>query len=261
MKLKLDENGNVVLNEGKPVYIQDDGKEISFDAGQAMAKIAQLNGEAKSHREAKEQAEAKVKAFDGIEDPAKALEALQKLGDLDAKKLIDAGEVDKVKAEMAKTYQTQIDEAKTQANALQQQLYDEKIGGSFARSKFIADQLVMKSPVAMAYFSKHFEVKDGQIVGKDASGKEIYSRKPESAGSLADFEEALSIIVEADPISESYLKSSGMSGAGEQSSSGGNHVTNPWSKDSWNLTEQGRMYKENKTTAIAMAKKHGVQLS
>lgn len=27
MKLKLDENGNVVVQDGKPVYVYDDGKE------------------------------------------------------------------------------------------------------------------------------------------------------------------------------------------------------------------------------------------
>lgn len=66
MKLKLDENGNVVVQDGKPVYVYDDGQEIAFDAMQNMAKISQLNAEAKQHREAKEKAEALLKAFDGL---------------------------------------------------------------------------------------------------------------------------------------------------------------------------------------------------
>lgn len=32
MKLKLDENGYVVVQDGKPVYVHDDGKEVAFDA-------------------------------------------------------------------------------------------------------------------------------------------------------------------------------------------------------------------------------------
>lgn len=220
-KLKLDDSGNVVLQDGKPVYVNDEGKDMAHDANQAMSKIATLNGEAKSHREAKEAAETKLKAFEGIDDPAKALEALQKIADLDAKKLIDSGEVEKVKAEMAKTYQTQIDEAKAQAEALQQQLYDEKIGGSFARSKFITDKLAIPSDVAQAFFGRNFDIKDGRIVAKDANGSDIYSRKPEEAGSLAGFDEALSILVDTYPNKNSILKSSGMSGAGEQSSNGG----------------------------------------
>ena len=31
MKLKLDVNGNVVVENGMPVYVHDDGKEIPFD--------------------------------------------------------------------------------------------------------------------------------------------------------------------------------------------------------------------------------------
>ena len=64
MKLKLDENGNVVVQDGKPVYVYDDGKEVAYDVPAAVAKISSLNAEAKQHREAKEAAEAKLKAFD-----------------------------------------------------------------------------------------------------------------------------------------------------------------------------------------------------
>ena len=63
MKLKLDENNNVVVKDGMPVYVHEDGKEIPFDANKATVKIAELNSEAKQHREAKEAAEAKLKAF------------------------------------------------------------------------------------------------------------------------------------------------------------------------------------------------------
>ena len=99
MKLKLDANGHAVLQDGKPVYVGDDGKEIVFDAGEALSKISSLNAEAKTHREAKEQALNQLKDFEGL-DAAKAREAIQKLGDIDSKKLIDAGEVDKVRQQL-----------------------------------------------------------------------------------------------------------------------------------------------------------------
>lgn len=61
MKLKTVEvNGKSYAEvdaNGLPVYVHDDGKEIGFDAAQAVGKISSLNGEAKSHREAKEAAE------------------------------------------------------------------------------------------------------------------------------------------------------------------------------------------------------------
>ena len=45
MKLKLDENNNVVVKDGMPVYVHADGKETPFDANKATVKIAELNGE------------------------------------------------------------------------------------------------------------------------------------------------------------------------------------------------------------------------
>ncbi len=62
MKLKTVEvNGKSyaeVDSSGLPVYVHDDGQEVGFDAVQAVGKISSLNGEAKSHREAKEAVEA-----------------------------------------------------------------------------------------------------------------------------------------------------------------------------------------------------------
>ena len=76
MKLKLDENGHVVVSDGKPVYINDEGKEIAFDVAGTVATISRLNGEAKSHRERAETAEGALKAFEGIQDPKAALQSL-----------------------------------------------------------------------------------------------------------------------------------------------------------------------------------------
>lgn len=41
---------------------------------------------------------------------------------------------------------------------------------------------------------------------------------------------------------------------------GGSGVSNPWSKDSWNLTEQGRIYKENSGKAEQLAKAAGTTI-
>ena len=50
MKLKTVEvegTTYAVVEDGKPVYVHDDNKEIPFDAPGTVAKIGQLNGEAK----------------------------------------------------------------------------------------------------------------------------------------------------------------------------------------------------------------------
>ena len=215
MKLKLDENNNVVVKDGMPVYVHEDGKET--------VKIAELNSEAKQHREAKEAVEAKLKAFEGIEDPKAAIKALETVKNLDDKKLIDAGEVEKVKAEMRKTFDEQLAESKSHAEKLQSQLHAELIGGSFARSKYAAEHLNLPSDVVQAFFGKHFSISDeGKVVAKFADGNEIYSRS--RPGEKADFEEALEALVGAYPNKDAILKPSGTSGSGAGTGTGGGNA-------------------------------------
>ena len=84
---------------------------------------------------AKEAAEANLAKFANISDPTKALEALEMMTKIDQKKLIDAGAVDQVKAEITKSFQTQLDEANGKNQKLEQQLYGEMIGGRFGGSQ------------------------------------------------------------------------------------------------------------------------------
>lgn len=216
MKLKLDEQGRVVVADGKPVYVHDDGKEIPFDAPAAMQKIGALNVEAKNHRERAEGFEGKLKEFDGL-DVSAARKAMETLKNLDHKKLVDAGEVEKVKEEVSKALQPKIDEANARAEKLEQQLRDEKLGGSFARSKFIADKLAIPSDLVQARFGSAFKIEEGKVVAYQGDSK-IFSRtKP---GDLADFDEALEILIEAYPQRDHILKGTGASGGG--ASGGGN---------------------------------------
>jgi hypothetical protein len=218
MKLKLDADGHAVVQDGKPVYVHDDGKEVAFDAQTTIATITRLNSEAKGHREAKEAAEAKLKGFEGIDDPSAALKALTIVKNLDDKKLVDAGEVEKVKQEAIKAVRAEFEPILKERDTLKGELYSEKIGGSFARSKFIAGKIAIPSDLVQARFGNNFEVKDGKIVAKDHAGNAIYSRsKP---GEIADFEEALEMLVDAYPQKDAILKGTGSSGSGARGSNG-----------------------------------------
>ena len=223
MKLKLDENGNAVLQDGKPVYVHEDGKEVAFDAPGTVAAITRLNSEAKGHRERAENAEKAVKAFEGIDDPAAAKKALATVANLDAKTLVDAGEIEKVKAEISKAFQLQLDEVTGKAQTLEQQLYAEKIGGSFSRSKFIADKLAVPADMVQATFGQNLKVEDGKVVAYDAQGQKIFSRA--RPGELADFDEAIETLVSQYPHRDHILKSSGANGGGAQNGGGNNQNT------------------------------------
>lgn len=211
MKLKLDEQGHVVVVEGKPVYVHDDGKEIPFDAPQAMTKISSLNGEARSHRERAEAAETSLKAFEGIA-PDAARSAIDTVSKLDQKTLVDAGKVDEVRNEITKVYDGKLADAKKTTEKLEAQLRQERIGGSFARSKLIAEKLAIPADMVEARFGSAFRLEDNKVIAYGADGNKIFSRT--RPGETADFDEALELLIEQYPNRDYILKPSGANGGG-----------------------------------------------
>lgn len=201
-------------NSGFPVYLHDDGKEIGFDADQAFQKINSLSAEAKTHRLAKEQAETSLKAFEGIEDPAAAKKALETLKNFDDKKLVDAGEVEKIKLEAIKAVEEKYAPIVQERDAFQSQLHNELIGGGFARSKFIQDNIAVPVDMIQATFGKNFQIENGKVVAVGADGQKIYSRT--RPGEIADFDEALETLVGGYQHKDSILKGSQAGGGGFQ---------------------------------------------
>jgi hypothetical protein len=231
MKLKLTDQGTAVVLDGKPVYVHDDGKEVAFDAAAAVSKISALNKEAQGHREAKEMAEARAKAFEGIDDADAARKALETLKNIDEGKLIQAGKVDEIKSAAQKAAQEQVAAAskahaeelartKQQLDQMTSELYGEKIGGSFNRSKLIADRFAIPADLVQSRFGSAFKVEDGKIVAYDQAGNKIFSRA--RPGELADFDEALETLVDQYPHKDQILRASGSSGAGAGAGSGSN---------------------------------------
>ncbi|GGU79114.1 hypothetical protein GCM10009504_39970 [Pseudomonas laurentiana] len=219
MKIKtveVDGKQYAEIQDGKPVYIEDDGKEVAFDAVGTRNTITRLNAEAKSHRERAENAEKIAKAFEGIEDAGAARKALETVANLDAKKLVDAGEIEKVKGEISKAFQAQLDEANGKATTFEQQLYAEMIGGNFARSKFIADKLAVPADMVQATFGRNLKIEEGKVVAYDGQGQKIFSRS--RPGELADFDEALETLVSQYPHRDHILKSSDANGGGARDS-------------------------------------------
>lgn len=234
MKLKTEMLNGVAYavldGAGLPIYVHNDGKEVGFDAPATVNKITALNGEAKAHREAKEAAEAKLKPFEGIEDADAARKALETVSNLDAGQLVTAGKVEEIKAAAkkaaeeqvtaaAKASETRIAEITKERDGLQSSLYEEKIGGAFSRSKFIADKIAVPPDMVQGTFGKAFKVEDGKTVAYDHTGNKIYSRA--RPGELADFDEALETLVEQYPNRDSILKGTMGSGGGAGGGGGG----------------------------------------
>lgn len=225
MKLKLDEAGHVVVQDGKPVYTNDDGSEVAFDAVGTSEAIKRLNYEAMDRRKSLTEAQEKLKAFDGM-DAAAAKQALDNLSKIDQKKLIDAGEVDKVRNEITKSWESKVAEKQAELEKLHGQLNSELIGGNFARSPVLVGdnrKLAMVPAVAQSYFGGNFKVEDGKTVGYDRHGNKIYSKSNPSE--LAGFDEAIISLAESDPNRDHIMLGSGASGSGASGSKSSHSAT------------------------------------
>ena len=233
MPFKYDAEGRIVTLEVNgqklPVFVHSDGKETPFDGDGTIGTITRLNGEAKQNRERAEAAETRSKLFEGIEDADAARKALETVKNIKDGDLIAAGKVEEIKAAAKRAAEEQVTAAnrshaeeltrtKAERDGLQATLYDERIGGSFDRSKFITDKLAIPGDIAKAAFGKAFKIEDGKTVAYDATGNKIFSRvRP---GDLADFDEALETLVENYPHRDQIMKGSGASGSGANGGSG-----------------------------------------
>lgn len=218
MKLKttqIDGKTYAEVNEqGLPIYVYDDGKEVAHDAPQTVATITRLNGEAKSNRERYEAAESSLATFAGIDDPVAAKKAVETLKNFDDKKLVDAGEVEKVKAEAIKAVEEKYAPIVQERDALQSQLHGELIGGGFARSQMIKDKISVPADMIQAQFGRNFKVENGKVVAYDTHGQQIYSRS--RPGELADFDEALDQLIDGYQYKDHILKGGQGSGGNFQ---------------------------------------------
>jgi hypothetical protein len=241
MKLKVDENGNAVLVDGKPVYVHEDGKEVPFDAPAAMEKINTLNTELTDRRHnvtsiQKEldhyvvgQDEAGKKVYLSVDDAKKAMETVK---NFDEKSLLDATGVEKLKLSMNTAYLEKEAELKRgfslkeaamtgDLQAKEGTIYELMVNTQFANSPTIRDKTVLPSDSASEYFGKYFKVegegKEAKVIGYYNNEKILSRERP---GEVAEFEEALAVVIDHYPMKEHILKSTG-GGSGSQGNRGG----------------------------------------
>lgn len=229
MPFKIDASGAIAVQEVNgqklPVFVHADGKESPFDAESTLNSIRTRAEQSQRVETENKELRDKLKAFDGIEDGEAARKALETIKNIDEGKLMQAGKVEEIKAAAAKAAQEQVAAAnKAHAEELARTksdlekttatLYAEKIGGSFNRSKFIADRSAIPADLMQARFGSQFKVEDGKIIAYDNAGNKIFSRsKP---GEVAEFDEALETLVDQYPYRDQILKGSGASGMGAQ---------------------------------------------
>ena len=233
MKLKLDENGHVVLKDGFPVWVADDGTEIAYNVPDLVNKISAVNGESAGRRKEIDALTAKLKEFEGI-DPEKAKAALETVANLDAGKLMDAGKVEELKKSIAQSFEAKIsdlqkaNETATAESAARLKSKDDSIRnlmvrGAFDRSSYLRDATVLPPDLAYQSFGKYCEVSEenGQLrnVWKDFNGQPIFSRA--NPGTPASDDEAIETLIGAYPMKDRILKAPD-GGSGTNGGTGGN---------------------------------------
>lgn len=224
MPFKYAADGSIVLadHNGKklPVFVNAKGEEAPFDADSTVDTIARLNGEARDNRVRAEAAEGKLKPFEGL-DPEKARGALDTVGKLDQKKLIDAGEVEKVRQEIEKGFKGEIEKRDKQLADLQESYFQEKLTTAFVGSEYLKKHGAIPADFMQSRFGQHFGLDNGKFVAVDAAGNKIYSKTRH--GEPADFDEAMQVLISTHPQRDSLLKGSGASGSGAPNGGGGNN--------------------------------------
>lgn len=213
---KMSADGKTIeIKDGNPIWVDATGTEATM-AGDT---IARLNGEAKANRIRAETAEATVQTFKDI-DPVAAKKALDIVKNIDAKKLIDAGEVEKVRTEISGQFQTQLNEKDKALGSLQERIDNMTVGNIFNNSSFVRDRIAVPQDMFEASFRQNFKVKDGKLEAYDKSGNRIMSRT--KVGDYADPDEALEIMVDQHPQKAVILKANNNSGSGNNGNGGNN---------------------------------------
>jgi len=240
-KLKIDEETKQpVFEDEKPIYINDEGKELALDPPGMYQKIIDLGKEAKNHREKAKAFQSQLAVFEGIDDletwKDEAIKALETVKNFNDKDWMKAEKVERLKADMKEAHEKQVQQLNEQFGMkekdYQQTLSkkDDQIRRLMVSAKFASHPLFSgKDPkttlppeIAETYFGKHFKVEetdDGslRLNAYYSNGDPVYSQI--NPGDLAEFEEAMNIIFEKYPAKDSLMRA-GDPGSGSQGGSG-----------------------------------------
>lgn len=246
-KLKIDPETKapIVTEDGKIMYIDPDGKELPLNPPAMYRKITELNGEAKGHREKKEELAAKLESFKDIEDlpewKKKADEALQAVANFNDKDWMKAEKVETLKKDITAAYEEKLKQAakafevkeKAQMETLlkkDEQVRRLLISSKFATSKYFSgggdkSVTILPSGIAEDHFGKYFKVEEDASTGMPATkayyanGDPVLSKL--NPGEPAEFEEAIGLIIDNYPGKDSILRSTGGGSGGSGGSGSG----------------------------------------
>jgi hypothetical protein len=257
-KIKVDEESKQpVFDDGKPVYIDPDGKELALDPPAMYQKIIDLGVESKGHRTKKDELSMQLELFTDIEDlpnwKKDADAALEQVANFNDKDWLKAEKVEKLKADMKTAHDENV-AGLQKSFSLKEEDYQGTIGKKDLQirklmidNKFATHPLFSgKTPksnvlpaMAVDHFGKQFKIeenaKNGELslTGYYTNGDVVYSK--ENPGEVAAFHEAMFLIFDKHPDKEAMLPS-GEPGSGAGGGGGGDDETH--------LDDIGKLEKE-----------------
>lgn len=213
MPWKTDDNGVMTLNDGNPVWLDEDGTEKIVNYPAMADSLRKANREAAERKAALRELEPLKAAVEGIEDLPEFVKMAKKNAELVAAMDEKArkGEED-IQARISaalKPVQEKLAESEKARADLTTRYNTEKIGNAFAGSKYASEKL-QSAALARELFARHFSVEDGELVARNASGEPLYNGE----GKPANFDEALAQLVAASPYQAMLTKGSTANGSG-----------------------------------------------
>lgn len=250
---------NTVEEKYRDLYTERNGKwELTAIEGmRTQADIDRLQGSLVAERNEHKATKVKLDAFDGL-DAANVRAELARIPELEVRasnnKLNDAqietivsGRVKQAVEpiqQQLKTAQTELTTARTEIDGFKSKDRTNTINGAVRDAAVKSKVLTGALDDVLLYGERLFEI--------DATGRVV--TKADIAGVTAGIEPSVWLTEQQKNRAHWWPASSGGGAAGSGGTGGG---VNPFSKDGWNLTEQGRMHNENPAKAEQMAKAAG----
>ncbi len=249
LKLKLDKDGHVVVQDGKPVYIDDldNNRELAIDAEQMRVTIAETRNESKTRRLKIDELTGIMSKFGDVtpENVALALKTIEELGGHDGiTKLKEKGKVDieAVKKAITDAYEAKMLAKDKTIGEKDGTIVDLMVGSQFTGSEFIKNKLIIPSDIARARFGQNFKIENGKVVAYIGENKLTSRERP---GEDANFDEAMTQLVETYPYKEQIMRGTGANGGGAGSGEGKGFGSVRSRADLKNPAEKAKFISEN----------------
>lgn len=229
MAWKANDDGVLAVQDGAPVWIYEEGdnkgSEAPVDFGKTLKSINEIKTESVTRKNKLREMGEKYKAIDdlGIEDLSdwvvKANGAIEKVGNLTDKEILDAGGIERIKSQAAEVWQAKLDNVVKTSDGklgLAQEIISKKdasirnliIRGAFDRSEFLKEKTVLPAEFAYAQLGGRFIVEEvnGELKGfaADSEGNKLMSAR--NPAEFADPDEAIELLIMSHPQRDRILK-------------------------------------------------------